>query len=131
MDVREFAHFYGVRRFVRDWPTLRSLLPEKVAKNAGVYDLAWGWLAGGGWNLRPFPDFNTMPMRRRQLLVAIAKKPGMSIREVAESLRTSYRSAHGHATKLIKEGKVRGKVALGGGDLETRLYPAYGKKQGC
>lgn len=125
MSVADFVHFYGVERFVRDWPTLRPLLPEKVAKKTGVYDLAWSKLAGGGWNLRPVPDFNAMPERRRQFFVAVARTPGKSIYEVAKLLGMQYRRAHDHAISLILEGKIRGADAIEGGRRKTKLYPSY------
>lgn len=127
MEVSEFAHFYGVRRFVQDWPFLRAQLPEKAARKTGIYDLAWSWLAGGGWNLRPSPDFCAMPKRRRQFLVAVAKTPGRSIYEVAKSLGMHYRRAHEHAVNLIQAGKVRGKDVVEDGRRKTKLYPAYGE----
>jgi hypothetical protein len=125
MTVSEFVHFYGVKNFVRDWPYLRSLLPENVAKKASIYDLAWSRLAGGGWNLRPFIDFNTMPEPRRQFLLAVASMPGNSIYELAKSLGMQYRRAHEHAVNLIQAGKVRGKVVVEGGRSKTKLYPTY------
>lgn len=124
-DVSEFIHYYGVKRFVQDWPLLRTKLPEKVARKAGVYDLAWGRLAGGGWNLRPFPEFNALPQRRRQFLTAIAKTPGRSIYEVAKALGIQYRRAHEHAVNLIREGRVLGKEVVEGGRRKTKLYPAH------
>lgn len=126
MEVAEFVHFYGVGPFVRDWPRLRAQLPETVARKAALYDMAWSRLAGGGWNLRPFPDFSAMPQRRRQFLVAVAHNPGRSIYEIAKSLGMQYRRAHDHAANLIREGKLRGKDAVEGGHRKTKLYPAYG-----
>ena len=127
MSVQEFVHFYGAKKFIRDWPFLRSCLSEEEARKAGVYDLAWSRLAGGGWNLRPSPDFNSIPKRRRQFLTAVAKTPGMSIYEVAKSLGMQYRRAHEHAVNLIHAGKVRGKDVVEGGRRKTMLYPAYGE----
>lgn len=127
MNVSEFARFYGVRRFVRDWPFLRSKLPEETARKVGVYDIIWSRLAGGGWNLRPDPDFNDMPERRRQFMISIAKAPGRSIYEIAKSLGMQYRRAHDHAVELIRGGNVRGKQVMEGGRSKTKLYPAYGQ----
>ena len=129
MDVSEFAHFYGLRKFVRDWPLLRAKLPEKSVRKAGVYDMAWSRLAGGGWNLRPTPDFSTMPERRRQFMIAVAKAPGRSIYEIAKSLGMQYRRAHEHAVNLIQAGKVRGKEVVEDGHRKTKLYPTYGSLQ--
>lgn len=129
MEVSEFAHFYGIRKFVRDWPLLRAKLPEKSARKAGVYDMAWSRLTGGGWNLRPTPDFSTMPERRRQFMIAVAKAPGRSIYEIAKSLGMQYRRAHEHAVNLIRVGKVRGKEVVEGGHRKTKLYPTYGEHQ--
>ena len=125
MNVSEFIRFYGVKRYIRDWPVLRSHLPEDVAKKTGVYDLAWSRLAGGGWNLKPYPDFNNMPKRRQQFLMAVAKTPGRSIYEVAKSLDMQYRRAHEHAMKLMQEGKMRGAEVLEDGHKKTKLYPLY------
>lgn len=130
MAVSEFVHFYGAKSFVRDWPRLRSHLPETVARKAGVYDLAWSWLAGGGWNLRPVSDFNAMPERRRQFMVAVARAPGKSIYELAKSIGMQYRRAHEHAINLMQAGKVRGKAVVEGGRRKTKLYPAYGELHG-
>lgn len=130
MAAAEFVHFYGVKRFVRDWPSLRSLLPEDAVKKTGVYDLAWSRLAGGGWNLRPVPDFNAMPERRRQFFVAVARGPGKSIYEIANSLGMQYRRAHDHAINLIREGKIRGADVVEGGHRKTKLYPSY-KESTC
>jgi hypothetical protein len=124
MDVSEFIHFYGAKRFVRDWPLLRSLLPEMAAMKTGVYDMAWSRLAGGGWNLRPTPDFNALRERRRQFMVAVANMPGRSIYEVAKALGMQYRRAHEHAVNLIQAGKIRGKAVIEGGHRKTKLYPA-------
>lgn len=92
----------------------------------GVYDIVWSKLAGGGWNLRPFSDFYTMPERRRQFLMAVAKAPGKSIYEIAKLLDMQYRRAHDHALTLIKSGKIRGKEKVENGHRKTKLYPAYG-----
>lgn len=129
MEVSEFAHFYGIRKFVRDWPLLRAKLPEKVASKVGVYDMAWSRLAGGGWNLRPFPDFSVMPERRRQFMIAVAKAPGRSIYEIAKSLGMQYRRAHEHAADLIQSGRVLRKEVVEGGRRKTKLYPAHGERQ--
>lgn len=125
MDVSEFLHYYGVKRFVRDWPFLKNTLPANIARKAGVHDLAWSKLSGGGWNLRPFPDFNSMPKRRRQFLVAVAKKPGMSVNEVAETLGIECERARAHAANLILERKIRVKQVVEGGSLKTKLFPTY------
>ena len=128
MDVAEFVRFYGARRFIQDWPALRTYLPKNVVAKAGVYDLAWSKLAGGGWNLKPFPDFNTMPARRRQFLLAVSKTPGKSIYEVAKNLGMQYRRAHEHAVNLIREEKVRGVDVVEGGHRKTKLYPSNKKR---
>lgn len=129
MEVAEFARFYGIRKFVRDWPLLRAKLPEKAASKAGVYDMAWSRLAGGGWNLRPTPDFSAMPERRRQFMTAVAKTPGRSIYEIAKSLGMQYRRAHEHAAHLIQSGRIIGKEVVEGGRRKTKLYPTYGERQ--
>lgn len=129
MDVSEFAHFYGVRKFIRDWPLLRAKLPEKAARKAGVYDMAWSRLVGGGWNLRPSTDFSAMPARRREFMIAVAKEPGRSIYEIAKTLGMQYRRAHDHAAVLIQGGLVRGKEVAECGRRKIKLYPAYRERQ--
>lgn len=126
MNVREFIHFYGAGRFVSDWPSLRGLLPEAVAKHAGIYDLAWSRMAGGGWNLRPTEDFFSMPAKRRLFLLSVAKHPGKSIYEIAKSLGMQYRRAHEHAENLVKAGRIRSDDVIEGGHRKRKLYPAYG-----
>lgn len=125
MSVSEFVHFYGAEQFLNDWPRLRTLLPESTIRMTGVYDLAWSRLAGGGWNLRPVPDFYSMPERRRQFFVEVARAPGRSIYEVAKALGMQYRRAYDHAVELILEGKVRGSEVMEGGRRKTKLYPTY------
>ena len=125
MEVAEFVHFYGVQQFIRDWPVLRARLPEMLARKAGGYDMVWSQLVGGGWNLKPFPDFNTLPERRRQFLIAVAQTPGKSIYELAKALGLQYRRAHEHAVNLIREGKMRGAEVVENGRRKTRLYPSY------
>ena len=128
MSVAEFVYFYGADRFVDDWPTLRALLPEKIAKRSGAYDLVWSRLAGGGWNLKPVPDFNLMPERRRQFFVEVARSPGKNIYEVAKALGMQYRRAYDHAIKLIQEGKIRGADVVENGHRKKKLYPSYSQE---
>ena len=125
LTAAEFIRFYGVERFVKNWPVLRALLLEKAAVKTGFYDIVWSRLAGGGWNLRPFPDFNDMPEGRRRFLVAAVRAPGKCIYEVAKALGMPYRRAHEHAVKLIGEGKLRGAAVMEGGRRKTKLYPTY------
>jgi len=125
MDVSEFLYFYGVKKFTRDWPELRCHLPENVARKSGVYDLAWSKLVGGGWNLKPYSDFNHMPKRKQQFLIAVAKTPGLSIYEVAKSLDMQYRRAFEHAVNLRREGKMRASEVVESGRKKTKLYPLY------
>lgn len=125
MSVSEFIHFYGVNRFILDWPNLRQRLPEQAAKKAGVFDLVWSQLSGGGWNLKPFPDFHTMPKRRRDFLRSVARTPGKSIYELAKSMGMQYRRAHEHAADLIRTGKIRGSDVVENGRKKTKLYPSY------
>jgi hypothetical protein len=125
MDVTEFVYFYGAKRFVQDWPTLRSTLPSPVARRAGTYDLVWSRLAGGGWNLRPVRDFHDMPKRRKQFMAQVALSPGKSIYELAKSLGMQYRRAHEHAQTLIKEGKLRAQETVENGRCKRNLFPLY------
>lgn len=126
MDVREFVHFYGVGRFVSDWPSLRGRLPPSVANRAGTYDLAWSRMVGGGWNLRPTEGFFSMPAKRRLFLLSVSKHPGNSIYEIAKSLGMQYRRAHEHAENLVKAGQIRSNDVVEGGHRKRKLYPAYG-----
>lgn len=103
MRPLEFIHFYGRDTFVLDWPRLRALLPKNVHTHCPFYDVFWSQLAGGGYNLKPFPDHYELPERRRQFLRAVAKIPGKSIYEVAKSLDMQYRRAHDHALALIRD----------------------------
>ncbi len=123
MDVVEFIHFYGAKRFVEDWPTLRGLLPAARIRRAGTYDMAWSRLVGGGWNLKPMKDFHVMPKRRKQFMLRVALLPGKSIYELAKDLGMQYRRAHDHAQTLIKEGKLRDKEVVQGGHRKRKLYP--------
>ena len=127
MNVSEFVHFYGVAKFKTDWPMLRAQLPEKAAKKAHLHDAIWSKLVGGSWNLRPSPDFYAMPERRRQFLVAVAKKPGCNIYEIGNSLGMQYRRAHEHAKNLTRTGEIRSKTIFEGGRRKTKLFPAYKK----
>lgn len=127
MSVSEFVYFYGVAKFKADWPKLRAQLPEKAVKKAYVYDAVWSKLVGGGWNLRPSPDFYAMPERRRQFLIAIAKKPGCNIYEIGNSLGMQYRRAHEHAKNLTKMGALRSQAIFERGRRKIKLFPAYGK----
>lgn len=130
MSAKEFTHYYGIREFVLDWPRLRAGLSADVAKRTGMLGLAWSQLVGGGWNLRPFPDFYLMPAKRRAFLTQVAKTPGKSVCEVAKALGMQFRRARDHASALAKEGKVSPKALVEGGRRKTRLYPAYGNGPG-
>lgn len=125
MDVVEFLHFYGAKRFVEDWPTLRSALPGSAMPRAGTYDLAWSRLAGGGWNLKPSQDFLSLPKRRKQFMIQVARSPGKSIYELAKSLGMQYRRAHEHAEALLKAGKLRDEETVENGHRKRKLYPSY------
>lgn len=125
MDVTEFVHFYGAKRFVQDWPTLRCALQGPAAQRASTYDLAWSRLAGGGWNLRPVKDFHDMPKRRKQFMAQVALSPGQSIYELAQSLGMQYRRAHEHAQTLINEGKLRDQETVENGRHKRKLFPSY------
>jgi predicted ArsR family transcriptional regulator len=83
-------------------------------------------LAGGGWNLRPVPDFHNMPRRRKQFMAQVARSPGKSIYELAKALGMQYRRAHEHAQTLTKEGKLRARESVENGHRKRKLFPAYG-----
>ncbi len=123
MDVIEFIHFYGAKRFVEDWPELRESLSAAATQRARTYDMAWSRLVGGGWNLLPTKDFHDMPKRRKQFLLRAASAPGKSIYELAKDLDMQYRRAHEHAQRLIDEGKLRDKEVVEGGHRKRKLYP--------
>jgi hypothetical protein len=122
MSVAEFVRFYGTRRFLLDWPAMRAALPVSASTKVGMYDIVWSRLAGGGWNLKPVPDFYRMPERRRQFLVQVARVPGKSIYTVAKSLNMQYRRAHDHAKSLLIEGKIRAVEAVEGGRRKLKLF---------
>lgn len=121
----EFVGFYGLENFRRDWPALRAALPSDAAKRAGVYDLAWSRAVGGGWNLKPTPDFFKIPAQQRAFLVQVAQHPGKSIYEVAKALGMQYRRARDHAVNLVHDGKIRAVETVEGGRRKKQLYPAY------
>lgn len=121
---REFIRFYGADEFTRHWPTLRASLPESSGKHLGMYDLAWSQLAGGGWNLRPTPDFFELPEKRRAFLVQVAKFPGKSIYEIAKDLGLQYRRAHDHAKWLAQSGKIKRRETTAHNRRKSCLYPA-------
>lgn len=123
LDVTEFIHFYGTQRFVADWPSLRETLPTETMQRVATYDMAWSYLAGGGWNLKPMRDLAAMPRRRKQFLLYAARSPGKSIYELAKDLGLQYRRAHAHAQSLIAEGKLRAKEVTEGGRRKRKLYP--------
>ncbi|MBK9440700.1 MAG: hypothetical protein IPN53_05030 [Comamonadaceae bacterium] len=123
MDVSEFIHFYGAKRFVADWPTLRESLSASVTQSAGTYDMAWSRLVGGGWNLKPTLDFHGMPKRRKQFLLRAANSPCNSIYALAKDLGMQCRRAHEHAQCLIDKGKLREKEVIEGGHRQRMLYP--------
>ena len=123
MSPAEFVRFYGLAEFRRDWPTIRANLPAETMRYAGVFDLAWSVAVGGGWNLKPTPDFLAMPEKRRAFLTEVARYPGKSTYEIAKRLGLQYRRAHDHASWLIKAGDIRGVEATENGRSKIRLYP--------
>jgi hypothetical protein len=129
MTPAEFVRFYGLSKFKRDWPALRAKLPDKTARYAPIFDLAWSQAIGGGWNLRPTEGFFSMPERRRDFLTQVACAPGMSIYEVAKSLGLQYRRAHDHAASLLKEGKIRAVETIERGHRKMKLYPTYASQE--
>ena len=128
MTAREFIFFYGIEPFKADWPRLRALLPQTALKKSGTYDIAWSYLYSGGWNLKPTPDFFSMPERRRAFLVAACKAPGLNIYAIGKSLGMQYRRAHDHAKTLIAQGKLRGDGITEAGRTKIKLYPAYQRR---
>jgi len=74
----EFARYYGSENFKRDWPRLRSMLPAEFLQFAPVYDAAWSHAVGGGWNLKPTPDYFSMPKRRKAFLTEIVRTLGIA-----------------------------------------------------
>ena len=128
MHAKEFLHFYGVKPFAQDWPRLRAQLPPNIANRVALHDVFWSQLVGGGYNLKPTPDFYQMPKRRREFLISVAKHPGKSIYEIAKRLDMQYRRAHDHASALIEAGRIRGRAFFEGGRRKIKLYPAYGRQ---
>ena len=125
MEATEFVVFYGKEAFVQDWPRLRTLVPQENLRFTPLYNLVWSKLAGGGFNLMPFPDFYVLSPRRRDFLKAVAQKPGRNIYAVAKSLDMPYKRAHEHAHALMQEHKIRGREVSSHGRRQTRLYPGY------
>lgn len=126
MRAAEFIRFYGPHRFLLDWPAMRAALPTPAATKTGMHDLIWSRLAGGGWNLKPDPEFHLMPARRRQFLTQVARAPGKSIYEIAKALGIQYRRAHDHAKTLLGEGKIRSVEAVECGRRKLKLFPTQG-----
>ena len=123
MHPNEFIHFYGREAFVMDWPRLRTLLPQNVLPYCPFYDVFWSQLAGGGYNLKPYPDYYLLPKRRREFLTTVAKVPGKSIYEIAKLLGMQYRRAYDHAMALMQEGRIKGREVFEGNRRKTKLYP--------
>ena len=124
MHPNEFIHFYGRKAFVTDWPRLRTLVPQGVLPYCPFYDVFWSQLAGGGYNLKPYPDYHQLPKRRREFLTTVAKLPGKSIYEIAKLLDMQYRRAYDHATALIQEGRIKGREVVEDNRRKTKLYPS-------
>jgi len=125
MTPAEFVWFYGLSRFQKDWPSLRAALPAERLWQAGRFDVAWSQSVGGGWNLRPTPDFWTMPTKRRAFLIQVAKTPGISIYAAAKALGLQYRRAHDHAVSLQASGTIRARLVIEKGHHKRQLFPAY------
>ena len=126
MTPAEFVRFYGASKFKRDWPAIRTKLPNETVKFAAVFDLAWSRAVGGGWNLRPTEDFFSMPEKRRAFLTQVARAPGLSIYEIAKSLGLQYRRGHDHAKNLLGDGKIRAVETIERGHRKLKLFPTYG-----
>ncbi len=126
LPADQFIRFYGSHRFALDWPAMQANLPTAVAGKAGMLNLLWSRLVGGGWNLRPFSDYYLMRQERREFLTRVARVPGESISQAAEALNMRYRQAYGHASRLAGEGKIRVAETIEGGRRRLKLFPAYG-----
>jgi hypothetical protein len=131
MHPREFIHFYGRQPFVSAWPKLRAMLPEQVARQCGLYDVFWSQLAGGGYNLKPLPDFYALPTRRHEFLTAVARTPGKSIYEIGKSLGLQYRRAHDHAVALMHDKRIKGRAVMDGNRRKIKLYPLSSSLTTC
>lgn len=126
LPADQFIRFFGTHRFALNWPAMRAGLPTAMAGKAGMLNLLWSRLVGGGWNLRPFPDYYLMPQERREFLTRVARVPGESISQAAEALHMRYRQAYGHASRLAGEGKIRIAKTVEGDRRRLKLFPAYG-----
>lgn len=122
MQAAEFLKFYGVRKFTHDWPFLKSQIKTKKGK-FGMYDLAWSQLSGGGYNLKPYPEFNDMPEDKKQFLIAVAKTPGKCIEQIAETLNIQCWQATQLADNLISDGKIKRVHQIDDGQVVIKLYP--------
>lgn len=129
----EFVRFYGLEEFKADWPRLRASLSGDVLRRVHSYDAAWSKAVCGGWNLKPVPDFYTMPKKRREFLIQVAKTPGLSIYEIAKMLRMQYRRAYDHASVLLSNKEVT-VIELSKDATRTkrikRLFPSMINNQG-
>lgn len=125
MNPVEFISFYGLSSFKQDWPRLRLSLPKNFLKYTGLFDLAWSQVIGGGWNLCPTEDFFSMPKKRREFLIQVALRPGMSIYAIAKTMGIQYRRAHDHAMRLVSDGKIKAIESVEQGRCKSKLFPAY------
>lgn len=55
LPADQFIRFYGSHRFALDWPAMQANLPTAVAGKAGMLNLLWSKLVGGGWISDPSP----------------------------------------------------------------------------
>lgn len=118
--------FYGPDGFVMDWPSIRSKLPPESMKHTPTLDCFWSQLRGGGLHLHPSIDFYSMPEKRREFLIEISRRPGISIYEAAKNLSMQYRRAHDIAMRLVSEGRVKAVSAVRNGRRVAALFSRFG-----
>lgn len=121
--VPQFIYFLGVNNFKLLWPKLLSVLPSAYLKYTGMYDVVWSQLVGGGYNLEPTLDLSSMPQKRFEFLLEVARHPGGNVYQIAKNLNVQYRRAYEHAKNLIRDKKIRGIMEFTNGKNKLRLYP--------
>lgn len=123
MPPRQFMDLYGRKRFIRDWPAIRTAAGAGMPGRLGLFDALWSHEQFSNYSVKPLPKWATMPKRRRQFLLTIARNPGISIYRAAKASGLQYRRAHDHARQLLEDGFVQSRAKVEGGRCSVALYP--------
>jgi len=122
-DPVEFIHYCGVDAFKADWPRLRHSVEAGAVHCLPLFDLAWSRLVSGTWNAPPDERIASLPARKRDFLVAVARKPGASIYAISSVLGMQYKRAHEHARDLCEAGLLRMQPSVETGRMRHLLFP--------